>query len=131
MSWRYQMAVYSRFCMNICQWEICVQSGCRVCSPSIKNNNASTIQSVICNCFNATKRSFCVNLRQWMKCEFITRFRSQIGSQLKGQQQVKAVQNDQRCKHQQANFWPPYFGNHEVICSSITLKEEPSIVNII
>ena len=30
-------------CMNICQWESCVQSGCYVCSQSIKNNKASTI----------------------------------------------------------------------------------------
>ena len=34
--------------------------------------------------------------------------------------------------HQQARFWPPYFGMHKVFCSSITLrKEEPSIGNII
>ena len=53
-------------------------------------------------------------------------------SQLSGHQQVKAVQSDQRCKHQQARFWPPYFGMCKVLCSSITLrKEEPSIVNII
>ena len=37
---------------------------------------------------------------------------SQIGSQLNGQQQVKVIQSDQRCKHQQARFWPPYFGMH-------------------
>ena len=48
--------------MNICQWKSCVQSGCHVCSQSIKNNKALTIQSVVCNCFNATKRSFCVNM---------------------------------------------------------------------
>ena len=55
-SWRYQKAVYSPFCINICQWESCVQSVHRVCSQSIKNNNVSTIQSVVCNCFNTTKR---------------------------------------------------------------------------
>ena len=66
-SWRYQKAVYSPFCMNICQWESCVQSECCVCSQSIKNNNSSTIQSVVCNCFNTTKRSFCINMWQWMK----------------------------------------------------------------
>ena len=27
-----------------------------------QNNNASMIQSIVCNCFNATKRSFCVNM---------------------------------------------------------------------
>ena len=58
--------------------------------------------------------------------------RSQIGSQLSEQQRVKAVKSDQRCKHQQAKFWSPYFGMHKVFCSSITLrKEEPSIANII
>ena len=31
------------------QWESCVQSGSRFCLQSIKNNNASTIQSVVCN----------------------------------------------------------------------------------
>ena len=52
-------------------------------------------------------------------------------SQLSGQQQVKAVQSNQRHKHQQARFWPPYFGVHKVFCSSITLrKKEPSIENI-
>ena len=34
-----------------------------------------------------------------------TSLRSQIDSQLSGQQRVKAVQNDQRHKHQQARFW--------------------------
>ena len=57
---------------------------------------------------------------------------SQIDSQLSGQQQVKAIQNDQRCKHAQARIWPLYFGMRKVFCSSITLrKEEPSIANII
>ena len=65
--------------MNICQWESCVQSGCRVCSPSIKNNNnASTIQSVVCNCFNATKRSFCVSMWQWIKHGSTTSFESAV-----------------------------------------------------
>ena len=38
--------------MNICLWESSVQSGCHICSQSIKNNNVSMIQSVVCNCFN-------------------------------------------------------------------------------
>ena len=103
------------------------------CSRSIKNNNnASTIQSVVCNCFNATKRSFCINMWQWLKHGCTTFPRSQIGCQLSGQQQVKTVQSDQRCKHQQAMFWLPYFGMHKVSCSLITFrKEEPSITNII
>ena len=57
----------------------------------IKNNNTSTIQSIVCNCFNTTKMSFCVNMWQWMKHGSITSLQSQIGSQLSGQQQVKAV----------------------------------------
>ena len=89
------------------------------------------IQSIICNCFNATKRSFCVNMWQWMKHRSTTSLQSLIGSQLSGQQQVKAIQSDQRCKHLQAKFWPPYFGMCKVFCSLITLrKEEPLIVNI-
>ena len=40
----------------------CVLSGCIVCSQSIKNNNASMILSVVCNCFNATEKSFRVNM---------------------------------------------------------------------
>ena len=45
-----------------------------------------------------------------MKHESTISLWSQISSQLSGQQQVKAIQNDQRCKHQQARFWPLYFG---------------------
>ena len=36
-----------------------IQSGCHTCSQLIKNNNTMTIQSIVCNCFNTTKRSFC------------------------------------------------------------------------
>ena len=115
--------------MNIRQWESCVQSGCCVCSQSIKNN-VSTIQSIVCNCFNATK-SFCINMWRWMKHGSTTSLWSQISSQLSGQQQVKAIQTEQRHKHQQVKFWPPYFRMHKVFCSSITLKKEKlSIVNI-
>ena len=53
--------------MNICQWESRVQSGCCVYSQSIKNSNSSTIQSIVYNCFNKIKRSFCINMWQWMK----------------------------------------------------------------
>ena len=87
---------------NICPWESYVQSGCNVCSQSIKNT-ASMIQSIVCNCFNATKRSFCINMWQWMKHGSTTSFWSQVS----GQQQVKAIQSDQRHKYQQAGFWPP------------------------
>ena len=44
-----------------------------------------------------------------MKHESTTSPQSQIGSQLSEQQQVKAIQSDQRRKHQQARFWPLYF----------------------
>ena len=37
------------FCLNIYQWESCVQSGWRVCSQLIKNNML-TIQSIVRNC---------------------------------------------------------------------------------
>ena len=103
-------AMYSPFYVEIWQWESCVQSRCRVCSQSIKNNNASTIQNVVCNCFNATKRTFYVNIWQWMKHGSTTSLWSPIGNQPSGQQQVKAVQSNQRRKHQQARFWPSYFG---------------------
>ena len=42
-------------------------------------------------------------------------------------QQVKAIQSHQRCKHQQARFWPPYFGMHNKFSLSITLKNERTI----
>ena len=87
--------------------------------------------TIVCNDFNATKRSFCVNMWQWMKHESNTSLWSQISYQLSGQKQEKSVQSDQRCKHQQAKFWPPCFGMRKVFCSSIILKkEEPSISNI-
>ena len=49
------------------------------------------IQTLVCNCFKATKRSFCINMWQWMKHRSTT----SLGSQLRGQQQVKAIQSDQ------------------------------------
>ena len=67
-----------------------------------------------------------------MKRGFTNSLQSQTSSQLSGQQQVKAVQSDQRRKHQQARFWPLYFGMCKVFCSLIILKKEkPSIANII
>ena len=69
-----------------------------ICSQSIKNN-ASTTQSVVCNCFNTMKRSFCINMWQWMKDGSTISLQSQISSQRSEQQLVKAIQNDQRCKH--------------------------------
>ena len=73
-----------------------------------------------------------LHMWQWMKHGSTTSLRSQTGSQLNGQQQVKAVQSNQRRKHEKERFWPPYFGMHKVFCASITLrKEEPSIVIIV
>ena len=51
--------------------------------------------SVVYNCFNATKRSFCINMWQWMKPGSNTSLWGQIDSQLSGPQQVKAVQSNQ------------------------------------
>ena len=45
-----------------------------------------------------------------------------------------ADESNQRCKHQQASFWLPYFGifGDSIFCSLITLrKEEPATANII
>ena len=67
---------------------------------------------------------------QWIKDGSTISLQSQMASQLSGQQQVKAVQSDQRCKYQQARYWLPYYGMRKVFCSSITLrKEELSIAN--
>ena len=97
-----------------------------------KANNALAIQCFVCNCFNATKRSFSINMWQWIKHGSATSLWSHIHCQLSGQQLVKLVQSDQRRKNLQSGFWPPYFGMRKLFCSSITLrKEEPSIANII
>ena len=80
-SWRYHNAVYSPFCMNICEWESCVGSRCRVCSQSIKNNNASKIQSVVCYCFNATKNKFlrkCVTIDETLIYHLTPKFKSAV-----------------------------------------------------
>ena len=45
-----------------------------------------------------------------MKHGSTTSLQSQISSQLSGLHQMKTVQSKQRCKHQQAWFWPLYFG---------------------
>ena len=58
-----------------------------------------------------------------MKHESTTSLWSRIRSQTSGQQQVKAVQSDKRCKHQQARFWSPYFGIHKLFHSSIINSE--------
>ena len=62
-----------------------------------------------------------------MKHRSTTSLQSQVSSQLSGQQQVKAIQSNQKCKHQQVRFWPPYFGMSKVFCSSVTLTKEGTI----
>ena len=98
-SWRYQKAMYSSFCMNICQWESCVQRVCCVCSQSIKKH--------------VDDWEYCLPLFQCNKkellCKYVTMCETWIHHfTLEWQQQVKAVQSDQRCKHQQvlaSVFW--------------------------
>ena len=84
------------------------------------------IQSIVSNCFNATKRSFLVNMWQWRKHGPTTSLRSQIGSQLSEQQQVMDVQ---RCKHQQAKFWSLYFGMCKVFLFINYLEKGRTINN--
>ena len=55
--------MYSPFYTNICQWESCVQSGCCICSQSIKNHNALTIQCCL-QLFQCNKEEF---LRKYVK----------------------------------------------------------------
>ena len=64
-----------------------------------------------------------------MKHWSITSFRSQISSQLSGQQQVKAVRSEQRDKHQQARFWRQYFGMRMVFLF-IDYLEKGRTINI-
>ena len=129
LSWRYQSM--RKWCSKWVQGLLTLDPKQQRVDNS-DNSDASTIQSDVCNCFNETKRVFYVNMSQCRKHGSATSLRSQIGRQLSGQRQMKAVQSDQRRKHQQARFWPPYFGMRKVFCSPISLrKEEPSIANII
>ena len=64
-------------------------------------------------------RKYVIMVETWIQHSL----RSQIGSQLSRQRQVKAVQSDQRRNHQQARFWPPYFGMSKVFCALITPKK--------
>ena len=52
------------------------------------------------------KGVFCVNMWRWMKHGSTTSLWSQINGQLSGQKHMKALQSDQRRKHQQVRFWP-------------------------
>ena len=77
------------------------------------------------------KRGFCVNMWQRMKHGSTISLWSQIGSQLSGNQQVEAVQSDQRRKHLQSGFWPLYFCAMHFVHRLPWRKEEPSIASII
>ena len=71
-------------------------------------------------CFNAIKRIFLHGMWQWMKHGSITRFQSQIDSQLSWQQRVTTFKSNQKRKCQLVRLWPPYFGMRTVFYSSIT-----------
>ena len=66
---------------------------------------------------------------QWMKHGSTSSLHSQISSQLSGQQQVKAIQSDQRHKHQQARFWPSVFWDAQGILFIDYLEKERTINN--
>ena len=121
--------MYPPFCMNICHWESCVQSGYRVCSQSIKNDNASTIQGVVCNCFNVRKRSFCVNIRQWMKLGSTTSHpesnRQSAEWTAVGKSRPKRPKNANISRE---GFRSPYFGKRKVF-SSVDYLEKGRIIN--
>ena len=89
-----------RLCIHHFSWTfVNAKSVFKVGVTVNQNDNASTIQNIVCNCFNATKRSFRVNMWQWMKHGSTISLQSQISSQLSGQK---------------AMFWPPYFRMRKV-----------------
>ena len=67
--------------MNIFLWGSCCQSGCRVCSRWIKNDNVPLIPNAVWSCFAEINRIFCVGMWQWTKLGSITTLRSQSGRQ--------------------------------------------------
>ena len=97
------------FCMNICLWGSFCQSGCRVCSRWIKNDNVSLIPSAVWSCFNEINRIFCVGMWQCTKPGCITTLRSQSGRQPSGLQSVRSVQSGQKRKCGPVRLWPQYF----------------------
>ena len=128
MSQRHQKAMYSPFLHEHLSMRKLCHSVCRVCSINPKQQCVDDSE----RCFQLFQRNKKKFLRKYLTMDETWTYhfpppRSQIGSQLSGQQQVKAVQSDQRHKHLQARFWPPYFGMRKVFCSLIALrKEEPS-----
>ena len=94
------------FCMNICLWGSWCQSGCRVCSRWIKNDNVSLIPSAVWSCFAEINLIFCVGMWQRTKLESITTLRSQSARQWSGLQSVRSVQSGKKRKcTANAVFW--------------------------
>ena len=117
--------------MNICLCRSCCQSGCRVCSRWIKNDNVSLIPSAVWSCFAEIDRIFCVCMWQWAKPGSITTLRSQSGRQPNGLQSMRSVQSGQKPKCGPMRLWPQYFGMLMEFCSSTTLKKvRRSIANV-
>ena len=111
------------FCTNLWGCVSYFRNGCRVCSHSTKNNNASRIQSAVCSSSREVKRIFCVAMWQWMKYGSTTTHLKQKDHQLSGQQLVKAVQNDQKLNSGLPSLWQLYFGTRMVFFLSIILRQ--------
>ena len=119
------------FCLNICLWGSCCQSGCRVSSRWIKNDNVSLIPSAVWSCFTEINRIICVGMWQWTKPGSITTLRSESGRQPSGLQSVRSVQSGQKRKRGPVRLWPQYFGMLIEFCSLTTLKKvRRSIANV-
>ena len=83
------------------------------------------------------KRSYCVNMWERMKHGSYTLIQSQIGSQMSGQQQVKAVQSDQRRKKSLKNShkWrreksvllPRQCSNSKTTCIVLQMAATPTL----
>ena len=95
------------FCMNICLWGSCCQSGCRVCSRCIKNDNVSSIPSAVWSCFAEINRIFCRGMWQWTKPRSITTLQSRSGRQPSGLQSVRSVQKMCALNKEEKSALPP------------------------
>ena len=89
-----------------------VRSECRVCSQSIKTNDASTIQSIVCKCFNTTKMNSCVNVT--MDEKWIHHFTPEL-NQLSAEWTAAGESRPKRPKTQTltGRVSPPYFGSNK------------------
>ena len=76
-----------------------------------------------CNCFNATKRCFCVNMWQWIQHH--TPESNQLSAEWTAADESRLKRAFR--KHQKARFWPLNFGMCKLFCSSITLRKEKTI----